>query len=130
VIASDLARALDPSRVATDVGLTLDDWQRDLMRSTAPRILLCCARQTGKSTVASLMAISAAITRSGALVLLVSPSQGQSGELFRTLMRYLRALPDTPDIVPRARSGSSLRTAHGLLLCPATNAPCSPCGPR
>jgi hypothetical protein len=34
MIALDLARALDPPRIAADVGLTLDPWQRDLMRST------------------------------------------------------------------------------------------------
>jgi hypothetical protein len=111
MIAADLARALDPSRIATDVGLTLDDWQRDLMRSTAPRLLLCCARQTGKSTVASLMAISTATMRAGALVLLVSPSQRQSGELFRTLMRYLRTLPGAPEI--RAESALRVELANG-----------------
>jgi hypothetical protein len=111
MIAADLARALDPSRIATDVGLTLDDWQRDLMRSTAPRLLLCCARQTGKSTVASLMAISTATMRAGALVLLVSPSQRQSGELFRTLMRYLRTLPGAPEL--RAESALRVELANG-----------------
>jgi hypothetical protein len=50
MMARDLARALDPSLIAHDCGITLDKWQADLMRSTAPRILLLCARQTGKTT--------------------------------------------------------------------------------
>jgi hypothetical protein len=111
MIAADLARALDPSRIAADVGLVLDDWQAALMRSTAPRVLLCCARQTGKSTVASLMAISTATMQAGALVLLVSPSQRQSGELFRTLMRYLRTLPGASEI--RAESALRVELANG-----------------
>jgi len=97
-LATDLARSLDPSRLAVDVGITLDKWQADLMRSTAPRVLMCCARQTGKSTCASLIAISTAIMQPNALVLLVSPSQRQSAELFRSLMVHYRRLPGAPEI--------------------------------
>jgi hypothetical protein len=108
---ADLARALDPSRIAAAVGLKLDPWQRDLLRSTALRVLLCCARQTGKSTTAALIAIVTAIIQAGALVLLVSPSQRQSGELFRTVMRYLREVPDAPEI--RAESALRVELANG-----------------
>jgi phage terminase large subunit-like protein len=111
MIAADLARALDPSRIAADVGLRLDPWQRDLLRSTALRILLCCARQTGKSTTAALIAIVTAIAQAGALVLLVSPSQRQSGELFRTVMRYLREVPDASEI--RAESALRVELSNG-----------------
>jgi hypothetical protein len=109
-MARDLARAFDPALIASDCGLTLDPWQSDLMRSTAPRILLLCARQTGKSTVSSLIALSTAIMTPGALVLLVSPSQRQSGELFKTTMRHLRALSGAPDI--RAESALRLELAN------------------
>src|SRR3954471_11206185 len=37
-------------------GLTLDPWQRDVLLSTAPRLLLNATRQSGKSTVAALKA--------------------------------------------------------------------------
>src|SRR5262245_1330230 len=80
MMARDLARCLDPALIAADCGLTLDPWQADLMRSTAPRVLMLCARQVGKSTVAGLIALSTAVTQAGALILLVSPSQRQSGE--------------------------------------------------
>ena len=33
LMARDLLRVLDPAAIADDVGMTLDDWQRDLMRS-------------------------------------------------------------------------------------------------
>ena len=55
MMAKDLARALDPVLIASDCGISLDDWQADLMRSTASRVLLLCARQTGKSTVSGLI---------------------------------------------------------------------------
>ena len=111
---ADLARALDPSRIAAAIGLTLDPWQRDLLRNTALRVLLCCARQTGKSTTAALIAIVTAIMQAGALVLLVSPSQRQSGELFRTVMRYLREVPDAPEI--RAESALRVELANGARI--------------
>ena len=107
----DLARAFDWSLIAADVGLELDGWQADLMRSTAPRILLLCARQTGKSTVSALIALATAVMQPGALVLLVSPSQRQSGELFRVVMRHLRELPGAPGI--RAESALRLELANG-----------------
>jgi phage terminase large subunit-like protein len=95
---ADLARSLDPARIGADVGITLDAWQRDLMRNSAPRVLLLCSRQSGKSTVCALIAIATAIRTAGALILLISASQRQSGELFKTVVRYLRQLPGAPRI--------------------------------
>src|SRR5262245_42787153 len=43
--------------------------------------------------------------------LLVSPSQRQSGELFRTVMRHFRELPGAPEI--RAESALRLELANG-----------------
>ena len=37
-------------------GLTLDPWQRDVLLSAAPRLLLNATRQSGKSTAAGLKA--------------------------------------------------------------------------
>jgi tRNA(Met) C34 N-acetyltransferase TmcA len=101
----DLAVALDPSLIAADCELTLDQWQATLMRSTSLRVLMLCSRQSGKSTVAALIAIHTAITLPNALVLLVSPSQRQSAELFRSLMMLFRKLKDAPE----ARNESALR---------------------
>jgi hypothetical protein len=111
MIGIDLARALDPALIAKDVGIELDDWQASLMRSNAPRVLMCCARQTGKSTVSCLIALWTAVSMAGSLILLVSPSQRQSGELFRTLMSYLRKLPGAPDV--RAESALRVELANG-----------------
>ena len=43
--------------------MTLDQWQAELMRSTAPRVLRLCARQPGKSTVSALIALATAVMR-------------------------------------------------------------------
>ena len=70
-------------------GLTLDPWQRDVLLSAAPRLLLNATRQSGKSTVAALKA--AWTVLQGGLAVVVSPSLRQSGFLFRKLSRHLVA---------------------------------------
>lgn len=64
-------------------GLSPDPWQTDVLRSDASRMLLLCTRQAGKSTVSAALALTTAILQAPALILLLSPSLRQSGELFR-----------------------------------------------
>lgn len=73
----------DPALLMTDSGLSPDPWQADLLRGDADRLLMLCARQTGKSTSAAFLALKEVILNAGRTVLLVSPSLRQSGELFR-----------------------------------------------
>jgi hypothetical protein len=91
-LADDLALALDPVRLAARAGLDPDPWQATLLRSTAPRILLNCSRQSGKSTITAALAVWTAVYEPGALVLLLSPSQRQSGELFKKAIGVYRTL--------------------------------------
>lgn len=60
-----------------------DPWQRNLLRSTSSRRLLLATRQGGKSQAASALVLWTAITQPESLILLLSPTQRQSGELFR-----------------------------------------------
>jgi hypothetical protein len=46
-------------------------------------VLLLCSRQAGKSTITSILAVHTALYEPGALVLLLSPTLRQSGELFK-----------------------------------------------
>ena len=69
----DLARAVDPVLLANDCGILPDRWQADLLRSTALRMLLLCARQTGKTTTAAVMGLSVAFYIPNSLTLIVSP---------------------------------------------------------
>src|SRR5205823_5282158 len=82
----------DPANVMVMAGMQADPWQCRLLRSCSPRMLLLCSRQSGKSTTAAALALLAALLEAPALVLLLSPSQRQSGELFikcRSLFRDL-----------------------------------------
>jgi hypothetical protein len=90
-LATDLAGALDPVQLARQAGLEPDPWQADVLRSTAPRVLLNCCRQSGKSTTVATLSVHTAVYQPGALVLLLSPSLRQSVELFRKVTAVYQA---------------------------------------
>jgi hypothetical protein len=83
----------NPTRLMTMCGFAPDPWQRNLiLRSRGlTRTLLLCSRSSGKSTVAAALVLLAALLEAPALVLLLSRSQRQSGELFRKVVDLYRA---------------------------------------
>lgn len=91
-LAADLARALDPVALAVGAGMVCDPWQADVLRTDHPRVLLNCSRQSGKSTTCATKAVHVAVYEPGSLILLLSPSQRQSGELFRKVQAVYRLL--------------------------------------
>jgi Terminase large subunit, T4likevirus-type, N-terminal len=82
-MATDLACALDPVVFSRMAGIEPDPWQAAMLRSRAARMQLNCSRQSGKSTTAANLALHTAIYDAPALVLMLSPGQRQSGELFK-----------------------------------------------
>ncbi len=91
-VARDLALSLDPVALARATGIEPDPWQADLLRSDDPQVLLNCSRQSGKSTTTGILAYHVAAYRPPSLVLLLSPTQRQSGELFRKVKDVHNAL--------------------------------------
>ena len=91
-LALDLARSLDPVTLANKIGLEPEPWQELVLRSRYPRVLLNCHRQAGKSTIAGLLAVHVALYQPGSLILLLSPAQRQSQELFKKAIHAYRAL--------------------------------------
>src|SRR5687767_9316016 len=81
--AADLAISLDPALLMERMGMPPDPWQSKMLRSSSKRILLNVHRQAGKSTSTGVLAAHTAVYKPGSLVLLLSPSLRQSGELFR-----------------------------------------------
>jgi hypothetical protein len=99
LMARDLTYALDPVSFATAAGITPDPWQADLLRASPPRVLLNCSRQSGKSTVSALISLHTALYESGSLIVLLAPSNRQSGEMLRQIKLLHRNLDDAPEIV-------------------------------
>jgi hypothetical protein len=87
-LALDLRLALDPVAFMASAGLQPDPWQRDFLHSTAMRVLMMCSRQSGKSTVTACLACHTALYQPGSLVLVISPSERQSLELFRKIRAF------------------------------------------
>jgi hypothetical protein len=115
----DLLAALDPDEFAASVGLELDDWQSRLLVSTSRKVIMLCSRQAGKSTTAALLALHSAIFDAG-LVLLVSPSQRQSTELFRKVTDHLRRLPNPPDIASESITRIEFRNGSRIVSLPGS----------
>jgi hypothetical protein len=102
----------DPANLLALAGLQPDPWQAELLRSPAKQVLLCCSRQAGKSQTAAALGLREALLRPGSLVLLLSPTQRQSGELFRDKLLRLYAALKQP--VPAARETAlTLELANG-----------------
>ena len=81
--ATELAIRLDPSLLMEFAGFDPDPWQRRMLRSGSKRLLLLASRQSGKSECAGFLVLHEALFRPGSLILLVSRSERQSGELFQ-----------------------------------------------
>jgi len=113
-IAMDLAAALDPARFAERAGIAPDGWQADVLRSTAPRMLLNCSRQSGKSTTTAVLAMHTALYQPDSLILLLSPSLRQSQELFRKCLQVYGATART--VEPEAESALRLELTNGSRL--------------
>src|SRR3954454_8305782 len=108
--AQDLALALDRAAFMEAAGFRPDPWQATFLRSDAPRSLLLCARQTGKSTSTAALATHVAVYEPGSLVLLFAPSQNQSREIFRKVTAFYQ-LAGTVD--PEAESAQRLEMPNG-----------------
>jgi hypothetical protein len=94
-VALDLSLALDPAMWAeAAAGFELDPWQADVLRTDAGGVLMNCCRQSGKSTVAALLALHEALYRPETLALLLSPSLRQSSELFRKVATFYEGMAD------------------------------------
>jgi Terminase large subunit, T4likevirus-type, N-terminal len=87
-----LAIAEDRVEFAQSLGIIPDFWQERLLRSDAPRVLLNCARQSGKSTMAAIIALHQALRYPPSLVLILAPAERQAKELFSKVAEAYRAL--------------------------------------
>ena len=92
------------------MGFTPDPWQTEVLRSDSKRILLNCSRQSGKSTVTAIMALHTGLYRPGSLILCLSPTLRQSGELFHNVSRFYGVDPAVPS---KSESALKLELENG-----------------
>jgi hypothetical protein len=94
---------LNPGLLFRLAGFTLDPWQAGVLDSAAQRILMLCSRQVGKSTTAAALALRTALLEAPALVLIVSPSERQSGELVQKVKNFYQAVKRPRKLTGRPR---------------------------
>jgi len=85
--------------------IDLDEWQRAAIESKHPRLAIAASRQSGKSVIASIIALRTTLYKSDQLVLVLSPSLRQSSYLFSSKIvaaaRRLKAV----DLLPVTITG-------------------------
>ena len=101
----------DPVAFARKLNIEPDPWQRDLLRSKDKHVILNCSRQSGKSTTVAILALHHALRNPGSLILILSPSQRQSGELLRKVISFNRKLGRPGN--PRSDSATALELNNG-----------------
>ena len=98
---------LNPVRWVHDHGLLrdkagrvvrLDAAQENILDPRNKRVMLCCHRQYGKSSLGSLVCFHEALFHPKSLCLLVSPSLRQSSENFRKVGDALDSITPRPDL--------------------------------
>ncbi len=117
----DLALALDRVAFARTVGIeSPDPWQEDLLRSEAPRVLLNCCRQSGKSTTSAVLALHRALYHPGSLILCLAPSERQSKELFSKIAGFYRTLGQAVPSDSARKLGMQLDNGSRIEALPGT----------
>ena len=119
-LAKDLLMALDPVELSLASGLTPDPWQAQFLRSRSARVLLNCSRQAGKSTIAATLAVHSALYTPGALVLLLSPSLRQSGEIFKKALACLRTTEAPTETAAESALRLELENGSRIVSLPGT----------
>jgi len=101
----------DPAMMFRLSGRTPDQWQTALLRSSHPRTLVNCCRQSGKSLTAAALALRSAWLIPGMTVLLLAPSMRQSGELY---LKVRELIDDLGSPVPMtSETTTKIDFAHG-----------------
>jgi hypothetical protein len=115
------AQAMDPVQFARrSLGLNPDELQARALRSDHKRILFNCCRQWGKSTIASAKVLHRAVFRPNQMILVISRSMRQSGELFRKILVHRRLLDWLPEDLEETKTAIVLHNHSRIVSLPGT----------
>jgi Terminase large subunit, T4likevirus-type, N-terminal len=110
----------DRVEFARSAGLSPDNWQRNLLRSDSDRILLNCYRQSGKSTMAAIIALHRAVHHPDSLILCLAPALRQSQELFAKIAGFYRDLGRPVEPTGERRLSLELENGSRIITLPGT----------
>jgi tRNA(Met) C34 N-acetyltransferase TmcA len=110
----------DRLEFAHALGIVPDPWQEQLLKSEASRLLLNCSRQSGKSTMAAILALHQALDRPGSLVLILAPAERQAKELFSKVAEAYRTLGHIIPAESYRKLGMELTNSSRIEALPGT----------
>jgi cytochrome c-type biogenesis protein CcmE len=108
-----------PVEFAISLGIVPDEWQVEVLASDHPRKILCCGRQTGKSTVGAVLAVHKALTVPGSTVLVVAPGERQAKLLFSKARRLYEQAGHPLPAQSQRRTGLELSNGSIVEALPA-----------
>lgn len=108
-----------PVEFAMSMGIEPDPWQIEVLASDHPRKILCCGRQTGKSTVGAILAVHKALTCPGSTVLVVAPGERQAKLLFSKARRLYEQAGHPLPAHSERRTGLELSNGSVIEALPA-----------
>lgn len=97
-----------------------DPIQAQILNTHTNRLLLCCTRQWGKSSLAAIKALHFAASHPGAFVLFAAPSFKQSAELLRAFRKYAARL--TGKLAASSNGATVLHNGSRILALPQSPA--------
>ncbi|HYB59616.1 MAG TPA: phage terminase large subunit, partial [Candidatus Acidoferrales bacterium] len=104
------------------LSLEPDPWQRDLLTSTHKRVILNCSRQSGKTTIVSVLALHHALIHPKSLVLIFSPSERQSKEFLKKIQDYYSDLGSPGGSLANSASTLELTNRSRIVALPSSEA--------
>lgn len=108
----------NPARLMSDAGMNPDPWQAALLASTEPRVLMLCARQVGKSSAVSILALKTALTQPGSTTTLVAPVEEQATELLRKVVTAYTAIGRPVPVLRESATRLELANGSRVLALP------------
>ncbi len=121
MLRDDLACALDEAIFARALGIEPDPWQAEVLRAQAQQTAILTCRQAGKSTIGAVLALHRAVFHPGSLVLLLSPTLRQSGELFRRVTSFVvKVEKDAAPVAAESALRLELRNGSRIVSLPGS----------
>ncbi len=120
-ISQAIKYGLDPVKFAEEAlgWETLDPWQKEVLQANDNQMILLCSRQAGKSQICAIKAVWTALHYPDSLSLVISASQRQSSELFRTITKEFNKLNAQPRKVEDNRLSLTLESGARICALPS-----------
>jgi hypothetical protein len=106
--------------LARDCGIEPDAVQAQLLTTTSRKALVCCCRQWGKSTTTAIAALWECLYAAPAMVIVISPSQPQSTELFKKIHGFWEKLPGAPAAEQESLTRMELANGSRIISLPGS----------